>query len=105
MPDEKRLSQFETWAIVEIMGHRRIGAFVREVTIAGHGFFRLDLPGPKPDEVAVTQYYPPASVYCLTPCTEETARAQAASSGQYEPFTVFDARRMLEAHRNDPSPY
>ena len=67
---------FAGWAILELMGHRRLGGHVTETTIAGAGFFRIDVPASEGGNVA-TQYYRPDSVYCLTPATEETARAVA----------------------------
>lgn len=66
---------FEGWAVLELMGHRKLAGMVREVTIAGAGFLRLDVPGA--DDKSATQFYPPTSVYCLTPTTEEIARAMA----------------------------
>jgi hypothetical protein len=35
---------FEGWAIVELMGHRRLAGYVREVELAGAGMLRLDVP-------------------------------------------------------------
>ncbi len=35
---------FAEWAIVELMGHRRLAGYLREVEIAGRGFLRLDIP-------------------------------------------------------------
>ena len=68
---------FESWAILELMGHRRLGGFVREVQLAGAGMLRIDVPGDADGEMHSTQFYAPASLYCLTPCTEETAREVA----------------------------
>jgi hypothetical protein len=67
---------YEGWSILELMGHRRLGGYVREQTVAGAGFLRIDIPG-EGDEPAITQFYPPASVYGLTPVTEEMAKAVA----------------------------
>lgn len=33
---------FEGWAIVELMGHRRLAGFVREVSMFGASMLRLD---------------------------------------------------------------
>lgn len=35
---------FEGWAIVELMGHRRLGAWVSEEELAGAAMLRLDIP-------------------------------------------------------------
>jgi len=64
------------WTVVELMGHRRLGAFVTEQEVAGHGFLRLEIPGAE-GEPAATQFVSPSSVYCLTPTTEAMARAVA----------------------------
>lgn len=76
MSDEK--APFEGWAILELMGHRRLGGYVAEATVAGAGFLRIDVPGE--DGPEATQLYSPSSVYCLTPTTEAMARAVAARS-------------------------
>jgi len=67
---------FDEWAVLELMGHRRLGARVREQQIAGAAFLRVDVPDTT-RQPAFTQYYPPSAVYCITPTTEEIARAVA----------------------------
>lgn len=42
--DDKK-PPFEGWAILELMGHRRLGGYVSEATVAGAGFLRIDVPG------------------------------------------------------------
>jgi hypothetical protein len=74
MSEERSI--FEGWAILELMGHRRLGGFVQEQEIAGHGFLRIDVPGEN-GNASASQFYSPGSVYCLTPTTEEMARAVA----------------------------
>lgn len=66
--------QFESWAVLEIMGHRRLGGHVRAVTLAGANFLRIDAFDAAGAEPYATQYYPPSAVYCLTPTTEAVAR-------------------------------
>lgn len=84
MADE---STYEGWAILELMGHRRLAGYVQEVELAGHGMLRLDIPEHEapaedsdlhdgaPTDVKATQFYSPAALYCLTPTTEAIARA------------------------------
>lgn len=69
----------EGWAILELMGHRRFAGKLTETEFAGGTFLRLDIPGPDGEPTA-TQLYSPASVYCITFTTEETARAVAQRS-------------------------
>jgi hypothetical protein len=64
---------FEGWAVLELMGHRKVAGQVTPVEIAGAGFLRIDIPCEPP----ATQFYAPASVYCLTPTTEALARELA----------------------------
>lgn len=95
---------FEGWAIVELMGHRRLAGFVTEQTLAGVGFLRLDIVGKQtkvdeddgPDvalhggfEGGVTQFYSPSAVYCITPTTQDIAvtlgrRSAPAPVSRYE---------------------
>lgn len=84
---------FEGWAILELMGHRRLAGHVSEVQIAGAGFIRLDIPEAQEDGEtypAMTQFYSPASVYALTPATEETARSVRSRP---EPVHSFEVAR------------
>lgn len=96
---------FEGWAILELMGHRRLAGLISEQTIGGAAFVRIDVPkGEKPadgvDENVATQFYAPAAVYCITPVTEELARKVAAGC-QPAPVTKWDlpAERSLPAGR------
>lgn len=68
---------FEGWAILELMGHRRLGGYVQEQELAGHGFLRIDVPGDDNGHSPSSQFYSPGSVYCLTPTTEDVARRVA----------------------------
>lgn len=67
---------FEGWAILELMGHRRLAGYVQEVELAGAGVIRVDVPG-EDGRPAATQFYAPSALYCLTPTTEEMAKAVA----------------------------
>lgn len=66
------------WAVLEIMGHRRLAGHVTEETIAGAVMLRIDIPGPNAgDPTKATQYYGGSSLFCMTPTTEELARKEA----------------------------
>lgn len=69
------------WAVLELMGHRRLAGYVTEQEIAAAAFVRLDVPAEHPGEVEITQFYSPSAVYCITPTTERFARAVARLSG------------------------
>jgi len=78
---------FEGFAILELMGHRRLAGWVSEQTIAGAAFIRLDIPAdgddagatydPDQDSYVATQFYSPQALYCLTPTTKDVALAVA----------------------------
>lgn len=71
---------FEGWSILELMGHRRLAGYVSEQEVAGQGFLRLDVFTIVPGPAVATQFYSPSAVYCLTPTTEEIARAIGAKA-------------------------
>ena len=68
---------FASWAILELMGHRRLAGYVQAVEMGGGAFMRIDVPAADGGNKA-TQFYRPAAIYCITPTTEETARRVAA---------------------------
>lgn len=67
---------FEGWAIVELMGHRRLAGFVSQAEMFGSALLRIDIPGGG-GGLNATQFYGGNSIYCLSPTTEEIARAFA----------------------------
>lgn len=69
---------FEGWAILELMGHRRLAGHLSEQEIGGASFIRIDVPGK--DTPVATQFYSSAAVYCITPTSEDIARKIAARS-------------------------
>lgn len=85
---------FETWAIVEVMGHNEYAGFVRAVTVAGAAMLRIDVP--KCDEIpAFTKYLSTGALYGITPTTEETATAKALSI-RARPFAVWNLEKVFE---------
>lgn len=77
-------TQFDQWCILELMGHRRLAGKVTDAVIGGGAFLRIDIPSKNGD--FTTQYYSPGAVYCITPTTEELARAVAEHN---EPAPVY----------------
>jgi hypothetical protein len=80
-----QVEKFDEWAFVEIMGHKRYAGKVSEQAIGGASFVRIDVP-----EVvlldgetlpAFTKFFGAASIYCISPCTKQTALVFAASIG------------------------
>lgn len=96
MNDAAEKQGFEGWAILELMGHRRLGGHVKVQELAGAPFFRIDVPSVE-GETFATQFYSPAAVYCMTPTTEETARAIAKRE---QPAPVHLYELALERRRD-----
>lgn len=93
-------SGVDGWVILELMGHRRLAGHVSEVMGGGlAGFIRIDVPG-EGDTVQATQFYAPGAIYCLTPTTEEAARAEAE---RYRPAPVqrLGLPAAIDVHADD----
>ena len=90
------VQKFQEWAIVEIMGHKRFAGLVTEQAIGGTSFVRIDVPQVElPERMlpAFTKLFGAASIYCISPCTEETAKAFAAQI-RSESFSLYEAPRL-----------
>lgn len=66
------------WAVIELMGHRRMAGYVSERDVAGQPFLQIDVPAE--DGSTATQLYSAGAVYCITPTTEDVAKAVAFKS-------------------------
>lgn len=93
MPEQA--TTFNTWAIVEVMGHKRFAGFVTEQSFGVATLIRVDVPatdqperrGYLPDgrygdiaprtTAAYSKLIGVASIYMVTPCTEDVARKVA----------------------------
>jgi len=95
---------FEGWAILELMGHRKLAGRISEATLGGGAFIRIDVPGDGAD--VATQFYSPSAVYCITPTTEDIAR-RTASRNRPEPVTRYELPAAPEPRRAvlDVDPY
>ena len=71
-------TKFEEWAILELMGHRRLAGKITDAVIGGGAFLRIDIP--MDDDKWTSQYYSPQSVYCISPVSEERARMVAKNN-------------------------
>lgn len=88
---------FESWAVLELLGHVRTAGKVSETEMFGTKMGRIDVPV---GDGFVTQFFSGQSVYRLTPCGEAEARA-VASDNQPRPVHPWEVSKMLPA--NDPA--
>jgi hypothetical protein len=84
------------WAILELLGRRTLAGRVYEVQRFGSVLGAIDIPDTSPtatpDTFRRTQLFNAGSIYCLTYCTEEAARAAAAQQQRWEqPETHYQA--------------
>ena len=84
---------FDTWALVELMGHSRIAGRVTDATIGGATFIRVDVPETSGGQPS-TRYFSPAAIYCISPVTEEIARGLAEELDS-RPFNIYEQPRRL----------
>lgn len=87
MADTIEQQGFEGWAVLELMGHRKLGGYVKQVEIFGAAMCRIDVPETVKTPAA-TQFYSSSAIYCVTPTTEEIAKRMAAGY-QPEPVSVW----------------
>jgi len=96
---ETQTDKFDSWAIVELMGHRKLAGKVTEETHFGVPLLRLDVPqAAGAAQPFLTQWYGGQSIYCLTPCDEATARA-VATHHQPEPVHRYELPQLAAPAR------
>jgi hypothetical protein len=81
---------FDSFAIVELMGHVRIAGRVTEVEMFGAKLGKIDVVD-KDGGIVATQYFGGSSVYRITPCTEATACAVTRDPSDAMPSVCWDA--------------
>lgn len=103
MSDEHKAIGFEGWAIVDLMGHLRMGGYVSEVEFGGARVGRIDVPV-EGDEPASTHLFGGQSIYRLTFVDEEIAR-RVARSNPARPIDHYEItaeiRQRLEAQERE----
>jgi hypothetical protein len=83
---------YDGWYLVEQMGHKRLAGYVREITLAGAGLLRVDVPSEPP----MTQLIHPSTLYCLTPIDEALAR-RLAERYRPEPVSRYEMAALPPA--------
>lgn len=90
---------FDSWAIVELMGHSRMAGRVTEEQRFGATMGRLDVPND--DGSFFTVYFRGDSIYRLTPVAEEIARSVARQS-KPRPVHQWELPKPAEIVVHDP---
>jgi hypothetical protein len=104
--------RFESWCVVEIMGHQTFAGLVTEQVIGGCPFVRVDVPAIADDRgretPAFSKLFGQDAIYSITPCSEELARLAQARQGtkplnMYTPelYPPSENRKALAGVRDD----
>ncbi len=88
------------FAVVEIMGHRRLAGRISDALVAGAPMLRIDVPDAKTKDLT-THFFAPHALYAIHPCTEDTAR-RVASLYRPEPVAEWDLQLLLTATAGVP---
>jgi hypothetical protein len=103
-------STIPQWAIIELMGHIRYGGRVSKDNMFSTPMLRVDVP--IKDGEFMSQLVNPSSIYRISFCSEEIARA-AADQGSPEPMHQWEVKHLLppsdpqqlsNEHTYDPVP-
>ncbi|TWU66468.1 hypothetical protein [Crateriforma conspicua] len=94
--------RFDTWAIVDVMGHQRYVGKVTEQVVSGCGFVRVDIPATS-DQPAWTKLIGTGSIYAITPVSKEIAVTLAQRSGvaPVQPYQLQPERKSLLVECDD----
>ena len=126
MEHDDQKPNFEGWAVVEQMGHNRYAGRISELVLGGASLIRLDVPEiPErvekyrdwdygggvskavmkqrtiPARQAYTKFIGPSSIFAITPCTEEVARA-AAEQIREDPISCVTLPEPLQIAAAEP---
>lgn len=94
---QESIEQPPVWAIIELMGHVKYGGQVSKDNQFGTALLRVDVP--QADGTFVSQLVNPTSLYRLTMCSEQLARA-AAKGGQMKPMDSWEVKHLLPAPKS-----
>lgn len=76
------------WAILELMGHRRLAGRISEGSVGGVPLLRIDVYVGSATAPEVTQFYGSPAIYCVTPSTEELCRRMAVAPALVSPYEL-----------------
>lgn len=75
---ETKVFDTPVWAVVELMGRQVIAGQIQEVTIAGAGMLRVDVPAVE-SEPGYTKFFGASSIYAITPTEENVVRCMVVA--------------------------
>lgn len=110
MRDDEEKAVAPHWAIVEIFGHRRHVGIASEEERFGVKMLRIDVPGPQQHDllngpaaaIEATFFYGGASIFGITPVTEERGRAELAQLRSQKPPARLGLRADYYDDDDDP---
>lgn len=71
------MSDFDSWGLLEMLGHRQYLGRIRAVEVAGATFLEVSVPAPDdPTRLDRRILAATGSVYAITPAPEEKVRAE-----------------------------
>lgn len=90
----------DCWAFVEVMGHSKIAGRLTTRKLGVAVLLQVDVLKPDGSGVAYSKFYSPASLFSITPVTEEYCRKWSKQAAAYSfkpvPFVdEADQRRLL----------
>lgn len=88
--EQPTTTTFESWALVELMGHQRIVGKASEETHFGAPLLRIDVPATEGED-AYTKFYGGGAIYCITPIAEAVALRMLANI-RPDPVPAWDLR-------------
>lgn len=80
--------QSEQFAVVEMMGHRKIAGAIKQSELAPGALIRVDVFGTN-GEIERTEHVGSSAIYDITICSEQTAKA-AAIAHNPQPSFAYD---------------
>lgn len=98
----REVEKLDVWAVMELVGHKKIAGRVSERIIAGQGFVQVNVPETH-EHPAYTRFYGTGAIYAITPVTEVVARA-AAERLVASPVSVYIPPWQQLSDPEDPDP-
>ena len=110
--EQGTVEKLDTWAVVEMFGHKKLAGKVSEHQVGSAALIRVDVPetlvqrrdgvhGEKVKQPGYTKLVGPGSIYCITPCSEEVARAAAQQLAEWNPVLPVSLPQQLTAGSTD----